>query len=233
MQKVSKEFNMSRMSYPKCFVCHQTVLELTGQDIVCQEYFLEDNAGVIQAVSDAEHYAVGHCHIKCLKHSRWGILWAEGFRKHFSTTRNYQLVNQNLNWTVLRDRWKSIIAIRYDGEVLFFNEDKLRHGISTEQGVLLPVVMPLYIDPVGYAPQPALYQAAQPRLSQDGYYPLIEMIRFFGVENELLYPEAILNGKIVLAEVDPEEAGHWLDCEAHYHIFIPRVVYDLSSEVIL
>jgi hypothetical protein len=219
------------MAYPTCFVCHQTVLELTGQDIVCQEYFLEDDAHVIQAVSDAEHYAAGHCHIKCLKHSRWGMLWAEGFRKHFSTTRNYQLVNQNLDWTVLRDRWNSMMAIRYDGEVLFFDVDKLRHAIATEQGYLLPVVMSFTIDPVGYAPQPALYEAVQQRWSQDGYYPLIEMIQFVGVEDELLYPEAILTGKVVQAEVDPEDAGHWLDCEAHYHVFIPQEVYDLCSDL--
>lgn len=220
------------MAYPKCFVCHQIVLELTGQDIVCQEYFLEENAGVLQSVSDADHYAAGHCHIKCLKHSRWGILWAEGFLKHFSTTRNYHRVDQDLDWTVLRDRWNSIIAIKYDGEVLFFSDDQLRRGIPNEQGYMLPVVMPYYIDPVGDAPQSALYQAVQQRLSQDEYYPLMELVRFFEVEDKLLYPEAFLNGKVVLAEVDLEDAGHWLDCLAHYHIFIPQVVYDLCSDII-
>ncbi len=220
------------MTYAECFVCHQIVLELSGQDIVCQEYFLDRIDGADNALNDAEHYAAGHCHLKCLKHSRWGMLWAAGFLKHFSTTRSYQHVNRNLEWTVLRDRWKSIIAIRDDGEVLIFSDDQLRHATATEQGYLLPIITPFTLDPFGHFPQPDLYRAVQQRFSQDGYFPLIEMIRVFGVEDELLYPQAVLNGKLVQAEVDPEEVGHWLDCDVHYAIFIPEAVYRLCSDVI-
>ncbi len=213
------------MNLENCFICKHPVLELTGQFEVLDTYFLEKDDVALQ------QGAFGWCHSSCLSKSQWGAFWAERRILNMTSVRRFSKLHSDVSLTALcNPRTDERIVLRADGVSFYFQPSVLELKKDCPGGILLPIVEEWNLE----LDEPELIRIIRDALTKTKSFPLQKLVQALGLNDYLLYPEAIVDGELRFnKELEQEWIGNWVSADMSYNQFIPQAVLEsaLSTDL--
>lgn len=211
------------MNLENCFICQHPVLELSGQFEKLDSYLLnEDDTAYQQG-------AFGWCHTSCLSKSQWGEFWTERRIWHFTKIKGFSKLDRGISLTVLcNPRLHEKLVLRADGVSFAIKQSMLEHKKNCSSGILLPIFeeMNLELD------EPELVHNIRDTLEKTKYFPLHKLIKALELNDYLLYPEAVIDGKLHFNKALKREwVGSWVSADVSYHQFIPQDILEAALNI--
>ncbi len=210
----------------KCFLSGKPVLDLSGQSSFFDSYLFNSKEEANKVVDK-----IGYCYDFHLVNSEWGVFWGELFLRNLVEVKGYQLHQE-------KDDLLSVRRIRSDGDVktcvfrksngLTFFSSYLKHPTHEARsgGLFFPIRENLYTLWLNEFPDLAL--EVQETLDRNREYPIAKLANQLGVMEDMIFPEAIEDGKF---EYDSELRSEWgprtVTVRASYLYFVPDDVGEL------
>jgi hypothetical protein len=214
------------MNKPICFICNHQVIGLSGQDLTLDTFYLHGEPEDRQVVADN---AFGDCHLLCLVNSKWGRFWGKRVLGNLKNVRRYGSIFESSEVSILRnDVMLESAVVRADGWMTFVSDRPLLAARTIAGGRLLPVVHPLTID---LSENVNLIERIQPAFEANTSVNLFELVVELGLQDYLLYPEAIRDGDVRRLDTDagtePITRSHGevlLTAMLSYHQLLPEEI---------
>lgn len=208
------------MKLQKCFICKRSVLELIGQFEVLDTYLLEKDDAALQ------QGAFGWCHVSCLSKSQWGAFWTERRILNMTSVRRFSKLHSDVSLTALRNpRTDERMMLRADGVSFYIKPSVLEHKKDCPGGILLPIIEEWNLE----LDEPELIREIRDALTKTKCFPLQKLVNALGLNDYLLYPEAIVDGELRFnEELEQEWMGNWVSADMSYNQFIPQAVLELA-----
>jgi len=209
------------MNLACCFICKRSVLELEGQFDTFDTYLLNESDDAYQ------QGAFGWCHAPCLSTFHWRAFWAERRIEHLTQVREFVKIGETGTLTTVRHpRTGEVTVLRTDGITFHVEPSAFDRKKACSEGVLLPVLeeMNLELD------DPKLAREIRDSLVQSKCFPLPKLVEALDLTDCLLYPEAILDGRLHFDKTLKREwMGNGVSVKVAYNQFLPQAVVDLVT----
>lgn len=207
------------MNLENCFICKRPVFELHGQFDKFDTYFLkEDDLAYQQG-------AFGWCHTSCLSKSPWAEFWTQRVILHFTQVRGFIKLFSNDFLTILfNPRIKEKYIFLNDGVSFTIKDSMLKHKKEFPGGFFLPIFeeMNLELDDREFI------RNIRETLVKTKSFPLKNIIEHLNLQDYLLYPDAVIDGKLCFNKsLERYWGNNWVSADISYNQFIPQEVLEL------